>query len=373
MSQIKGRPEPIKEYYIAYFDLLGYKDFFKNHPDKVEEFLSAIHDSISSARRYIQEINSLFLAQAGQLAINVKIFSDNILLCMETGSEKAEPIEYPRFLAFLSIVADIQRNFILNYGLFLRGAVTIGSLSFNEDFIFGQGLIDAVQLESAAIYPRIIISDAALGFINQAHFVQQGDLDRACDIEKRAHSGENITDEELSFCNSIMPTVNMERFYLKWRDGLLLNVFDRFTSLNYLYCVNISNILDTSTRAQLLTLLAEIAPHEYQKVVGSSRDLLCLLDRHRHQIIQKIEEFGQYNDINFSSPDAAKAAELREHILKKYLWVMMVHNFICIQYKAPEYRIKSGSTCDIRFLRMTAEIFEDGPSDDSSTENQFSN
>lgn len=372
MSQSNGRPEPIKNYYIAYFDLLGYKDFFKSHPDKVEEFLSAIHDSISSARRYIQEINSSFLARAGQLAINVKIFSDNILLCMETGSEKAEPIEYPRFLAFLSIVADIQRNFILNYGLFLRGAVTIGSLSFNKDFIFGQGLIDAVQLEGAAIYPRIIISDTALDFIDRAHFIKQSDLDRVCDIEKRSHSGEIITDEDLSFYNFNKSAANMERFYSKWRDGLLLNVFDRFTSLNYLYCVNISNILDASTRAQLLTLLAEIAPHEYQNVVGSSRNLLWLLDRHRHQIIQKIEEFGQYNDINLSSPDAAKAAELREHILKKYLWVMMVHNFICIQYNAPEYRIKSGSTCDIRFMRMTTEIFEDKPSDDSSTENQFS-
>ena len=30
--------EPLKKYYIAYFDVLGYKDFFKTQPDKVETF-----------------------------------------------------------------------------------------------------------------------------------------------------------------------------------------------------------------------------------------------------------------------------------------------------------------------------------------------
>lgn len=42
MSQENKQPEPIKEYYIAYFDLLGYKHFFQTHPDKAGDFLQTM-------------------------------------------------------------------------------------------------------------------------------------------------------------------------------------------------------------------------------------------------------------------------------------------------------------------------------------------
>ena len=35
----KKNPNPIKSYYIAYFDILGYKEFFQDNPDKVSSFL----------------------------------------------------------------------------------------------------------------------------------------------------------------------------------------------------------------------------------------------------------------------------------------------------------------------------------------------
>ena len=34
-----NEPKPIKDYYIAYFDILGYKEFFRNSPEKVPDFL----------------------------------------------------------------------------------------------------------------------------------------------------------------------------------------------------------------------------------------------------------------------------------------------------------------------------------------------
>lgn len=357
MTQENKQAEPIKEYYIAYFDLLGYKEFFHSYPDKVGDFLQVIHDAISNIKDYIQGIKSSFIGgEFGRLSIRTRVFSDNILLCLETSDTQ---IEYPRFLAFLTIIADIQRNFILKYGLFLRGSVTIGKLSFNDDFIFGQGLIDAVELEKVAIYPRIILGKAALDYVLQPHFVGQDDLNRACDIEKRAHCGEHISDEELAFCNSIMPAVNMEKFYLQWRMQLLFPISDGIVSLNYLYCLNINNLFDQSTIKQILDLLKIFLPNDYQKLSSSSHNQIQLLEQHKDHVSQKIREYGQYNDLDVSSPDGIKEASIREHILKKYLWVLMFHNYICTVYNTLECRIKSGSTCDIRFLRMTAEIFED--------------
>lgn len=361
MPQKDKQPEPIKEYYIAYFDLLGYKQFFKSYPNKVEDFLQVIYEAISNTKDYIQKANSLDVsslfvgAELGKLSIRTKVFSDNILLCLETTTTE---IEYPRLLAFLAIVADIQRNFILRYGLFLRGGITIGELSFNEDFTFGQGLIDVVALEEAAIYPRIIIDQSVLDYILQPHFVRQDDLKRACEIENRAHAGEHISDEELTFCNSIMPAVNMERVYLQWRNHLILHVLDGAVVLNYLYFLDMNSTLDQSTIKQILDLLKTFSPTDEPRL-HLNPNQKRRLEQHKVRVIEKINEFGKYENLAISE---VNEADSRERILKKYLWVLMFHNYICMVYGIPDCMIKSGSTYDTRFMKMTVEIFEDSPS-----------
>ena len=156
MKNIDVKPAPIKEYYIAYFDLLGYKEFFRTKPEQVEQFLEDINLAIHSIGIYMQEIGASFIAgEIANIQIKKKIFSDNILLCLEVGETSSE---CARLLAFMASVADIQLSFILQYGLFLRGGVTIGKLSFNDEFVFGQGLIDVVEMEESAKYPRIVIS-----------------------------------------------------------------------------------------------------------------------------------------------------------------------------------------------------------------------
>lgn len=358
MPQEYKSAEPIKEYYIAYFDLLGYRKFFQNNPDKIADFLQIIHAAVSNTQNYIQEISSSFIGgNLGKLFIRTKVFSDNILLCLETDTS---PIEYPRFLAFLTIVADIQRNYILQHGLFLRGGITIGKLSFNDDYIFGQGIIDAVELEETAKYPRIIIGQTIIDFVLQTHFVKQDDLQKACDIESRVHSGQHISDEELSFYNSIMPDVAKENFFLQLCNHLIFHMTDGTYILNYLYLSNINSLINPSTMKQVLDIIKTLLPNDYQKLNNINTDNKQLIEQHKSRIIQKIEEYGKYDDLNINDD---KEAEMREHILKKYLWVLSFHNYICLIYGLPEsYKIKSGSTCDIRFMRMRVEIFENNPS-----------
>ena len=357
MLQENKQAEPIKEYYIAYFDLLGYKEFFQSYPDKVKDFLQVIHEAISNTKNYIQAVNSSPVgADLGKLFIRTKIFSDNVLLCLE---KSTTGIDYPRFLAFLAITADIQRNFILRCGLFLRGGITIGELSFNEDFVFGQGLIDAVLLEETAIYPRIVMDKAVLDYVLQLHFVKQDDLDKACEIENRAHSGEYISDEELAFCNVILPAVNLEKFYMRWRDQLLFRVIDGAVVLNYLYSLNINSIIDQPAIEQMLDFLKIFSPNDYQRLRNLSSNQKQPLEQHKARIIQRINEFGKYDDLDISE---AKKADMREHILKKYLWALSFHNYVCMAYGLSDCMIKSGSTCDIRFMKMTVEIYEGSPS-----------
>lgn len=354
MQKENEQVEAIKEYYIAYFDLLGYKNFFEANPEKVEDFLNIIYDAIQNTKKYIRGINSSYIAgEFAQVSIQTKIFSDNFSLCLERGFSS---IEYVRFLTFIAIVADIQWNFILQHNLFLRGGITIGTLSFNDDFIFGQGLIDAVALEGTAKYPRIIMGQPVLDYVLQPHFVKQEDLARACEIEKRARDGEKISDEEIKFCNSIVPDSNMEQFYLWWRSHLLFETVDGAVVLNYLYTIGVDTMTNQTTKEQLLEFANEISPNDFQKFGRFNSDQKQWLELHKAHVIQKIKEFGNYDDLEISAGEKAKA---RETILKKYLWVQSFHNYVCMTYGFQECMIKSGSTCDVRFMRMTAVIFED--------------
>lgn len=261
-----------------------------------------------------------------------------------------------RFLTFMSIVADIQRNFILQHGLFLRGGITIGTLSFNDDYIFGQGLIDSVALEEAAIYPRIVIGQAALDYILQPHFIKQEDLKKASEIEDRAHAGEQISDEELVFCNSILPSANMEKFYLEWRNHLVFRTSDGEVVLNYLYCFDINTMIDKTTMEQLLQFLKVVSPSDYQVLTSINLDQKPRLEQHKILLTQKVNEFGKYDNLDIS---AVKKAEVQEHILKKYLWALSFHNYVCEVYRFPDCVIRPYIGCDVRFMRMTAEIPED--------------
>lgn len=363
MQKDNKQVEPIKEYYIAYFDLLGYKNFFEKTPERAGAFLNTIYEAIQNTKSYIQDIDaSPIIRGLGEISIRVKIFSDNILLCLE---RSVDQIEYLRFLAFTSIVADIQRNFILQYDLFLRGGITIGSLSFNEDFIFGQGLIDAVALEETAIYPRIIIGQPVLDYVLQTHFVKSEDLKKVCEIENRAHAGEHISDEELKFCNDIIPAVNMEKFYLQWRNHLIFKTSDEAVVLNYLYSMDVNTMISQNAKVQILEYVKKISPSDYQRFGNLNPNQKHRLEQHKKHIIHKINEYGKYDDLEIS---ACKEAYFRERILKKYLWALSFHNYVCIIYDFPECMIKSGSTCDIRFMTMTAEVFDN----DSLQSNEIS-
>lgn len=110
-------PNPIKEYYIAYFDILGYKAFFAETPEKANEFLNIVNSAISNTLSTINSANDSPLAsQFANMHIQSKIFSDNVLLCIEVGEDETK--ETSRIISFMSMISAIQRGFITECGLF---------------------------------------------------------------------------------------------------------------------------------------------------------------------------------------------------------------------------------------------------------------
>ena len=138
----------MKKYFIAYFYILGFEDIV-NKGDRFKDLklLHTIKDIINNSRMmtsYFKKVDNL-------KEIQFKVFSDNFLYCTEEN-----------YIALISLVSCLQSAFITS-NLVIRGSLCHGDLLFDNEFLYGKGLIDAYKIESEiAIFPRIIIDESFL-------------------------------------------------------------------------------------------------------------------------------------------------------------------------------------------------------------------
>jgi len=147
------KPE-IKKYYIAYIDILGYKNKVK---DNQQDVLDKVHSAFNFTKSRRHLFNALLTSIFEEShKVEFKIFSDNIVLYMD-----AEKVTTQKIMFFLEQIKELQIGFLYQ-GFFLRGVVTKGDIAANEHFIFGQGLIDAYELEKKLKDPRIVIDQKVI-------------------------------------------------------------------------------------------------------------------------------------------------------------------------------------------------------------------
>ena len=341
----------IKKYYIAYMDILGYKDFFRKHSDQVFEFFKRINAAVQDTKSHIGNVNkSVILRNGADLNIIVKMFSDNILLCVEV---KDGSVELIRLLTFLSTVAEIQRTFITKYGLFLRGGVTIGDLAINNDIVFGQGIIDAVTLEETAIYPRIILSESVIEFAYKRHYVSEENLSFCREILNRFEEGQEILQGEQEFISHNAHLVSIEHFTHVWKCELLAQDADGVHFLNYLYKLHVSEMMPDNQLQSIVMLLKRFFPADSGMIVVNEPDYVEKLKMHREKVEDKLIEYGHFNDISTGS---VKEANIRERVLQKYMWAMSFHNFMSMKNKFPECIINAQANCENRFMKMIIRV-----------------
>jgi len=345
-------PNPIKEYYIAYFDILGYKAFFEEQSEKVPELLGSIHDAIQRTKNHIGAANgSPILNGTGNIDIHVKVFSDNILLCMEATSS---PFEQARILAFFQIVSDIQRGFVTEYGLFVRGGILKGELSFNDDYVFGKGLIDVVTIEEKrAIYPRIIITAELMTLLQGNPFFTDEEYTRAAEIRQRMENKQSITTDEQAFCCQM----NMKTIMLQMLDRAKESLTMQWPDENWILCylhkpMGIFPFGD-GAKESLLQMIQAVSPYDYNLASQPPVDFDTVLRLHKERVEEQLRKFGNNSGI---PTEDVKAAELQEKTLRKYIWVMAFHNHVCEASQKQQYKIFTNCNCDTRFLKMTIEV-----------------
>ena len=299
---VNNTPNEIKEYYIAYFDLLGNKEYLKNNPDKVADFLNLINQGIKNTIEYVQKINDLFKENSNyNIDIKTKIFSDNVLLCMDTSDCSYDKF---RLLLFISIVAEIQRGFVLQCGIFLRGGIVKGNISFNDDYVFGQGLVDVVDMENKAFYTRIIVSCDLVSILNINSSYSNEEAERAISIEERLKSSEKICNEDQIFYQKMLLLANREYALMKWFQKLVLFWDDGVFILSYLSQISAQDFFNQKTINLMIDYIRKFFPSlntkemiQYTKEMiqsGLNDKTFEFLMMHKRQIESQLKQYGNY-------------------------------------------------------------------------------
>jgi len=164
-----------EERLIAFIDILGFKDIVRRS-ERSPRTLKLIYDSLSflkmrenSSKWDIQLIEIEEDAQKRNMA---KFNITNRTFCSSFSDSIAVSVSYDEDSineSFSTLVANLSfvGARLMTNGILFRGGITSGNIHAENGIIFGQGLIDAYELESKiARFPRILISDKLLKRLN---------------------------------------------------------------------------------------------------------------------------------------------------------------------------------------------------------------
>lgn len=138
---------PLEDYYICYFDILGYKDFLDKNPEEHKSFLMEVIMSDASIESILRNMNT-------HIELKYRTYSDNFIIFFSRF--EASKFEALRILSV--IVRKIQIKLLMEFSIIVRGGITCGEFFANEKILFGTGLIKAYDIEnSIAQYPRVVV------------------------------------------------------------------------------------------------------------------------------------------------------------------------------------------------------------------------
>lgn len=141
-----------REHFVAFLDILGFKAFIDHEAcETIYQIFETIHARSKSSLNY----NGVQI-QAFE-AMQHKILSDSVIVFIDAEIEDSFP-------ALLTVCTQLQRALAnRNDPILLRGGIAKGSLYYEDDIIYGQGLTKAYLLESnLAKYPRVIFTGDTL-------------------------------------------------------------------------------------------------------------------------------------------------------------------------------------------------------------------
>ncbi len=127
---------------VAFIDILGFKDLISQLPQDPD-----IHFRIHRALSRIKVIEKFTELPHLENSIEVSVFSDSIAI-----SSEEKNIE-----SLFWTVGFLQAD-LLCLGVLVRGGIAIGKTTHSSGLLYGEGMIEAHDLEQQAHFPRVVVA-----------------------------------------------------------------------------------------------------------------------------------------------------------------------------------------------------------------------
>ncbi len=152
-----------EEYIVSFIDVLGAKEKIIN---ECNSSLNLIHEVYEKAMQLYKTSNRKLSENLydDSEQINIRIFSDNIVLYTRTNNDVTGS-----FLHLISLTAYVQGVF-LEKGFLVRGGISLGDFFADDIMIWGTALVKSYYIEnSISIFPRIVIDNNLISFIGDRY------------------------------------------------------------------------------------------------------------------------------------------------------------------------------------------------------------
>ena len=160
------------KHFVCFLDILGFKNLIANSTSLNEigeighllGYFKYFHEKFNNA-----DANDILRfttkEKTTKIELNLKLktsfFSDSIILSFEVVEFRQDLMQ---LYYIINQIAELAFEVTLYCGRFMRGGLTYGDLYHENDVCFGPALIEAVQLEKDAVYPRISVAPKVIDY-----------------------------------------------------------------------------------------------------------------------------------------------------------------------------------------------------------------
>jgi hypothetical protein len=161
--------------FVCYADLLGYSQLSKEalQSGNGEQFLNRLHHALSSGYERVRQHSE---GLGGAPFFVIKIFTDNIVVGYPIDSHDISHGESELGDIF-GAFAEFQVGLAME-GFFLRGGIAYGNHYMDEDIVFGDAFLQAVELDKGGGPPRLALAPSAIEMVRR-HFGFYGNAEWA--------------------------------------------------------------------------------------------------------------------------------------------------------------------------------------------------
>ena len=144
--------------FVCHADILGFRSKMKNafRSGEEMEFLQRIQNSVSVAYQRVRDAATF----GGNLppVFEIKVFTDNIIVAYPLRAPFRDFGE-PELGYLLDIFAEVQAS-LASDGFLLRGGLTYGMYYQDENIVYGETLLEAVDLDKSGGRPRLVLGES---------------------------------------------------------------------------------------------------------------------------------------------------------------------------------------------------------------------